>query len=354
MKTRDGKVPIDIGECDGEGLIELSVSRAKKWKSCQVGHDYRYVMKLRPKRKVRPLTLGSLVHSCLEARALGFDWVSEIRKFKKNEWAKLFEEERVELGDIPQDAFRIMRGYHYYYMKSDERYLTIAAELPFRVRIEGTPVVLVGVIDLIVLDTLSNDIWCFEHKTMKKDIPTEEFRMTDVQTTLYLYVMDKLIPVLGYESSQVKGVILDYLKTTPPTIPQILKDGTLSKRKIKCDYYTYLSCIKQIGGNPEDYKEILEYMKTNVFYKRIPITKSMDMTSTIILDLINTGKQIKAISGKYSSRNLNWTCDRPRCEYRDLCIAEIQHLDIETLIKLQFEKSEEEEDNNGEESTESD
>jgi len=114
LKTRDGKIPIDIGVCDGEGLIELSVSRAKKWKSCQLAHDYRYVQKLRPKRKVRPLTLGSLVHSCLEARALGKNWVQEIKNFKEKDWAKLFEEERFELGDITGGGYRIMRDCHYF------------------------------------------------------------------------------------------------------------------------------------------------------------------------------------------------------------------------------------------------
>lgn len=346
MKTRNGKVPIDIGQCDGEGLIELSVSRAKKWKSCQLAHDYRYVQKLRPKRKVRPLTLGSLCHSCLEARALGKNWVQEIKSFKEGDWAKLFEEERLELGDIPGDAYRIMRGYHYYYLESDKRYETIAAEVPFRVRIEGTPIVLTGVIDLVVLDTTDNSIWCFEHKTVKKDLPTEEFKMTDFQTTIYLYAMEVLSDKLGYSKSQIKGVILDYLKTAPPTIPEILKNGTLSKRKIKCDRHTYLECIKKIGGDPADYEEILEYMDTNVFYKRVPLTKSQSLLQMTLTDFINCGKQIRAISGKAPVRNLAWTCDRPRCEYRDLCIADIQGLDTTMLIKLNFESQEE--DENGE------
>ena len=342
MKTKEGKVTIDIGECDGEGLIELSVSRAKKWKACQCAHDYRYVDKLRPIRKVRPLTLGSLAHSCLEARLEGRNWVDEIKKFQKDEWSKIFEEEKVELGDIPKDCYRIMRGYHYYYLEADKRYKTISVELPFRVRIPGTPIVLVGIIDGIILDTTDNGIWCLEHKTVKKDIPSEEFRMTDVQTTIYMYVMDKLAPTLGFEPSQIKGVMLDYLKTKAPTLPEQLKDGSLSKRKITCDYYTYLECIKSIGDDPANYKDILEYMKTNVFYRRVPITKAECMTKMTLEDMVTVGKQIKAISGKCPTRNLSWNCDRPKCEYRDLCIAQLQGFDTETLIKLNFERREDE------------
>ena len=344
MKLEEGKTSIDIGICDEPGLIEISVSRAKKWKSCQVAHDYKYVQKLRPKAKARPLTLGSLVHKCLEYRALGQDWVKVIKDFKAGEWSKLFEEERFELGDIPGDAYRIMRGYHYYYLESDKRYKTIAAEVPFRVRVEGTPVVLVGLIDLILLDTVDNSIWCFEHKTAKKGIPSEEFRMTDIQTTLYLYVMEHLAPYLGYKPGQVKGVMLDYLKTQPPTIPEVLKNGTLSKRKITCDYYTYLKCLEKVGGDPKEYQEVLEYMKTNVFYRRVPITKSQAMTNETLADMIAVGRQIKSISGKCPTRNLSWNCDRPKCEYRDLCIAEIQGFDTSTIIKLNFEIKEDKQD----------
>ena len=345
MKTKEGKSTIDIGECDGAGLVELSVSKAKRWRQCQTAYRYKYVDKLRPVRKARPLTLGSLVHSCLEARAMGGNWVDEIRKFKAGEWSKVFEEEKVELGDIPGDAFRIMRGYHYYYLESDKRYKTIAAEVPFRVRVPGTPVVLVGIIDLIVLDTTDNGIWCIEHKTVKKDIPTEEFKTTDFQTTIYLIVMEYLAPHLNYEPSQIKGVILDYLKTKAPTVPEVLKNGTLSKRKITCDRYTYLDCIKKVGGDPADYEDILEYMDSNVFYKRVPLTKSSDLSSRTLQELVSVGVQILSIHPKYYTRNLSWTCDRPRCEYRDLCIAELQGLDVSTLIKLNFTReSEEEED----------
>lgn len=348
MKLKEGKVSIDIGDCDEPGVLELSVSKAKKWKSCQVAHDYKYVRKLRPKSKTRPLTLGGLIHECLEKRAEGQNWVQVIKDFKVNEWAKLFEEERIELGDIPNDAFRIMRGYHYYYLESDKRYKTIATEVPFRVRLKGTMIVLVGIIDLIVLDTTDNSIWCFEHKTAKRDIPTEEFRITDVQTTVYIRVMQYLGPTLGYEPSQVKGIILDYLKTTPPTIPEVLKNGTLSRRKIKCDRYTYLECIKKIGGDPADYQDMLEYMDTNVFYKRIPIVRTPEMEDIIIKDMITTGHQILMMSGTpHVTRNLSWTCDRPKCEYRDLCIAEVQGYDTSTLIKLNFDV---EEDDDGKES----
>lgn len=342
MKVEEGKTLFTVGDCSEEGLLELSVSRMKKWNTCQKAHDYRYVEKLRPKEKARPLTLGSLVHKCLETRANKGDWIRVIKEFKKNEWSKIFEEEQVELGDIPGDCFRIMRGYTRYYKDSDERLETIAAEVPFSIRIPKTPVVLVGIIDLIVRDKTTGDVWCYEHKTAKKDIPSEEFRMTDVQTTLYMYVMEKLAPMLNYDAKKLRGVVVDYLKTSPPTIPSILKDGTVSKRKITCDYDTFYDCLIKNGDNPEDYTDVLEHMKTNVFYKRVPFTKSVSLTKNTLREVIITAKQILALSGKCPSRNLNWTCDSPRCEFRDLCLAEMQGLDTETLKQIKYERKEEE------------
>lgn len=338
MKLREGKVAIDIGSCNRDDLTELSVSRAKKWRGCQKAHDYKYVDNIIPKKKVRPLTLGSLVHSCLESRAQGDNWVQVIRDFKKGEWANLFEEERAELGDIPNDAFRIMRGYHYYYSETDKNLEVIAAEVPFRIRLKRTKIVLTGIIDLIVRDTRDGSIWGFEHKTAKQSIPTEEFRMTDIQTTVYMYAMGLLAPKLGFDPSHIKGMMLDYLKTKPPTMPEILKNGTVSKRKITCDYYTFLKCIEENGQDPAEYEEVLEYMKTNVFYRRVPITKSQHLVDETLSEMITVGKQIRSLSGKKVTRNLSWTCDRPKCEYRDLCIADLQGLDTSMMIKLSFER----------------
>jgi hypothetical protein len=345
MKSK--KPTVDIGICDGPGLIELSVSKAKVWRRCQTKYGYKYDWKLKPRGKVRPLTLGSLVHECIEARASGKNWVQQIRDFKSGEWSKLFEDERVLLGDIPQDAYRIMRGYHYYYLESDKRFRSIGAEVPFRVRIGDSPVVLVGIIDEIKEEIATGEIWGYEHKTVKKDLPSEDFRSTDFQTAIYTFVMKLLLPILGYDPKRFRGFVLDYLRTSPPTMPEILKNGTLSKRKITCDYYTYLECIKSINGNPEDYQDILEYMKTNVFYKRIPIVKSEYLTGMFVNEMVRVAQQIKMCSGMYT-RALDWTCDRPKCEYRDLCIAEIQGFDIQQLIKLNFDTKEEEETKDGE------
>ncbi|MCU7521975.1 MAG: PD-(D/E)XK nuclease family protein, partial [Ignavibacteria bacterium] len=231
---------IKIGVVEGEeGLLEISISKAKKWQSCQKAFAYRYNDKLRPKKKATALRRGTWVHSCLEQRALGNDWVKVIKDLKAQEYDKLFLEEKVELGDLPTEVFRMMRAYHQTYLKVDAEYETVRAEQDFMIRVPGTKIVLVGKIDAIIRHRVSRKVWIVEHKTVGKDIPSEDYRMSDGQTAVYSWVLEQIAPILGFKPGDVAGVLMDYIKTKPPTIPDMLKNGTMSRRRISCDRYTY-------------------------------------------------------------------------------------------------------------------
>jgi hypothetical protein len=175
---------------------------------------------------------------------------------------------------------------------------------------------------------------------MKRDIPSEDYRMTDVQTAIYNWVAEQIASYLGYAPEDIGGIMMDYIKTKPPTIPEKLKNGQLSQRKIDCDRFTYLACLKREGLDPEPYREFLDRLDENVFFVRIPITKSKTMVDRMMLEFLESGQLIRFMNKeKVMPRNLSWTCDRPKCEYRDLCLAELQGLDTAMLIKLNYERS---------------
>lgn len=330
---------IKIGEVEGPGILELSVSKVKKWRSCQQAFDYRYVDKLRPKRKAVALRRGSWIHSCLEARGKGEEWLGVIKKLKKEEYDPLFLEEKVELGDLPTEVFRIMRAYHQTWQRVDAEYEVLRVEQDFMIRLPKTPFVLTGKIDMIIKHKASGQVWCVEHKTMAKGIPTEEFRVTDIQTAIYDWVLEQLAPHIGFDKKDIAGVIFDYIKTKPPTIPEVLKNGQMSQRKIDTDRWTYLACLKKAGLDPKDYTEFMKKLDENIFFMRIPMAKNPKMVKKILTEFINSGRQIEALSGKCVARNLNFTCDRPKCEYRDLCLADLQGANLEFLIKNLYERS---------------
>lgn len=349
MRTDDLNKVVIIGDIEEKGLVSVSVSKLKTWKSCQQKYHYKYKQKLRPKQKVRPLALGSLVHKCLETHDNGEDWIKVIKDYNTNEFSKLFLEEKAELGDIPHDCLRICRAYFNYYSEIDKKFETISTEVGFQIRIPKTNIVIEGIIDKVARNTVTGKVWGIEHKTAKKDIPTEMFRATDVQTTVYEWALLMMADELGFDRKDFAGMMFDYLKTKPPTQPRLLKKGTMSVAKIDCDKWTYLEALKKEGLDPKDYVDFIATLDSNNSFRRIPIAKSKDMIQLIMKDFVNGVNQMVEWGDK-PTRNLSFTCDRPKCEYRQLCMAEVQGLEVDGIIEQFYEPRDEKEEDNGKES----
>jgi hypothetical protein len=352
LKTDDLKRLIKIGEVDDPNLVHVSVSKLKVWKSCQQKFNYKYVQKLKPKTKSRPLTLGGLVHKCLESHDEGENWVQVIKDYNTNEFSKLFLEEKAELGDIPHDCLRICRAYFNHYSEIDKYFDTICCEVGFQIRVPGTQIVIEGIIDKVARNNKTGKVWGFEHKTMKKDLPTETYRSTDIQTTVYEWALALMAPELGFEPKDLGGMMFDYLRTKPPTMPKLLLNKTMSKAKIDCDKWTYIEELKRNGLNPEDYKDFIATLDSNNSFSRIPLAKSKAMVKIMLQDFVNGVHQMVEWQDK-PTRNLAWTCDRPKCDYRQLCLADIQGLDLKPIIDQFFEQKEEEENGQKSDDTES-
>jgi hypothetical protein len=348
MKNQSSKI-IKIGIVEGEeGLQELSNSKAKTWATCQMKYKYKYEDKLRPKRTAVPLRKGSWVHKVLEDYDSGKNWVDTIKTLRDTEYNKLFDEEKALLGDLPMEVFRMMRAYFQTYKEIDALHEVIQVEQDFMIRLPGTKIVLTGKIDKITRDQ-SGKVWIWEHKTMKSAPPSETFRMTDTQTAMYTWVGEQLAPYLGYNKEDIAGIIFDYIKTKPPTIPEKLQKGETSRRKIDCDWYTYAATVKAHGNDPEDYLDMKEKLKDSTFFIRHYMAKSKVMVRNILQNMVNTGTQIQTLSPLHVVANLNWTCDRPRCDYRDLCMADLMGHDTSSMIKILYKQEEEEENESREE-----
>jgi hypothetical protein len=337
--------------------LELSISKVKKWRRCQKAYEYKYIQKLTPKKKAVALTRGTWMHSCLEARDQGRNWIETIKELKAKEYDPLFEEEKAELGPLPTEVFRIMRGYVQTYDKVDKEYEVISCEQQFMIKLPGYPLILTGVIDKIARKKSTGGIWLFEHKTVGRDLPSEDYKITDIQTSIYVFAAMCIAESLGFKSEDVEGIIFDYIKTKPPTIPEVLKSGEMSRRRIDCDKWTYLECLKKAGLDPKDYTDFLDKLEENKFFVRVPMSRSDDMVIQLVNELVYSGIQIIALTGKPTAvltRSLDWTCDRPRCEYRDLCIADVQRLDTDFLKQTQFTTGDEEDGGNEKDESQSD
>jgi len=319
-------------------MIVLSHSKIRSWKSCPQKFYYREVEQLEPRLSPPALQRGSLIHSMIEFYYLNKDWKIPLKEFKKI-WDELLEEEQDYYGgNLPEEAERMMKGYINKYKGYKEKPLLV--EYSFRDNpIEIIPgIAFKGVIDLLLKN--EKGTWLVEHKTHKK-IPSEEERFLNMQTVIYVLVAQKL----GYK---VDGILWNYIRTKPPTIPKTLVKGGLSRAKdIDTDYDTYYQAIIQAGENPDDYREELQRTSRNEFYVRKYMPLSDRVIQGVIADIKVVAYQMDKLKN-YPFRALNsMTCRM--CSYKSICQAEMLGLDSTLIKKFEFKIIERKDDVKSEE-----
>lgn len=318
-------------------MMRISNSKANTFRRCQKKYEFKYVRKLEPKKKSRGLTLGSWMHDLIEDYYLGKNWLNTHRK-KITEWRNLFEEEREELGDIPGDAFRLMTSYLRFYKGKDDDIFVLDAEVDEVVTLPN------GhefnfIIDLIVIH--NNGVWLWDHKNTSKFMDGD-FMLLDTQLSSYF----EAAKIMGYDQVYgypLMGAVFNEIRTKAPTVPQVLQRGGLSVAKnIDTDYFTYLKAIKDNNLDPRDYIDILKRLKirdaNGAFFRRTYMPKDPDTTKNTILDLEGTIQDITSVEERgYFTRSVSKACSWD-CDYKDLCILELQGGDTSIMEKSQFKK----------------
>lgn len=322
-------------------IITVSYSEIKRWRFCRQSHFYQYVEGIIPRVKTKPLKLGSIAHQSIEAWAKVGNW-GDIRKAVEEEYKKMFEEEQELYGNIPETIKKLMNGYTSRYHDERKKYTLIEEKLG--------PVPLTKRTQFILrIDRLTETkagLTLCETKTARR-IPEEDLRIWDLQTILYVWALREL----GYP---VKAILWDYIRTKIPTVPQILKDGTISKRDIDTDYDTYLEAInKACPDRVGEYKDILKKLKegsTSRFYKRVLLPVNDRMIQPVLADARMTSLEIASFS-HIPVRNISgFTC--PRCFYSSLCQANLRGLDESYIRDREFMSRKEEKDYGSEEAEE--
>lgn len=284
---------------------------------------------MEPKGAKLPLVRGTIIHEMIEEwvknNKSDESWLKVLANFK-DEYDDLMDEEKAELGDLPEELLTLMKGYIHKYQDDKLTYLAIEKEISIPL-IKG--VVFTGKVDGIVEDEHGNQ-WIVEHKS-HKTLPDSDVRLQDVQTTLYCWALRK-------EGYNPQGVLWDYIRTKRPSIPKALKGGGLSKRKdIDTTYEVYLEEIEKQGLNPTDYQDILEILKkkNKQFYRRVyyPLPSEHQL-SLMVKDLKESAKMIRKYGDKLEGHHLSNYCNL--CSYRTICQAELFNLDKEFIIKSSF------------------
>jgi len=315
--------------------MRLSNSKAKTWNRCPKQYDFKYVQKLRPKRKKVHLELGTWVHELLMVYYDGEDWKAKHRQLKAK-FNNLFEEEKEELGDLPAEALRLFKSYLRHYGKEDEEHRTIDTEVDEIIELPN------GLRFQFIIDRIYEDrdgLWLQDHKAISKFMP-KDFMLLDAQLTRYFYCAEKMgyTPLLGVEFNEIR--------TKAPSIPHVNQDGFLSRaQKIDTDYWTYLKTIKDLGQNPKSkiylpkLRELWEREQTDSrFFRRSRLPKDKPVTRTMMRELTDTAVEIRQAEkrGRFRrtpDKSCQWTCD-----YLDLCVTELHGGNTDSMIKMHYEQ----------------
>lgn len=311
---------------------------------CEKKLEYRYVKRYeRRVTGVKP-ERGTWVHELLAAHYQAIQdgkdptkAVEEAHSQRLEErWDNLFDEEKEALGDIPGQAWAIYERYAERYREADKRWIRILlVEKYLKIPMPQLPVPLGIKCDLVVLDDLGF-VWVVDHKVVST-IPDEENRMLDTQGPRYILGIQQLMKIKGIKPKGV-GMIYDYVRDRVPAKPQLLKNGKgLSKAQIDTDYDTYLATILEHGFDPADYEDKLNDLSLNArpYFERWQVPKSDERLRQEL-------KNIQAITERsiypkeYYARSLDRFSCSWDCEYKNLCLIELEGGDPSLELKANF------------------
>lgn len=310
-------------------MPHVSQSKLKTWRGCHKAYDYKYNQNLTKKAPAKPLIRGTIWGEMLDARAIKGGRVKPLDVLEKyrRKYRVLFKEEREMYGDLIGDLRRIYEAYERTY--ADDPWAIEGVESLVTVDLVRD-IRFIGYIDKRVKDAQKRK-WIVDHKMMRT-LPDEEERFSDLQLVLYAWAWN-----LSNPNDQIDGVCWDYALGSPPTIPKINKDGTVSIREIKTDYDTFMKVLTENKIDPAKYKSRLKELKNQAspFFRRVYLPLHNEtLVNTILEDSKQTAIEIENLGKLLKDRNLSFRCKL--CDFYKLCQAELHGLDADYIRETDY------------------
>lgn len=317
--------------------LRLSISKIKTYRECPRKYYHRHVQNLETRVKAAPLSQGDYLHKLIEnfykreKKA-----ISIIKDYSDVVKDTLFEDEESRIMSAP-DMLRIYKRYKQAYAH-ELKYENLGTELKlvipavdlFKKRlIVKNDTLFVCKIDLVLI--INKGIVLFDHKFVRS-VPGESMRMMDIQSTIYSVVYDLL------NKGTSKKFIFNYIRSKPPTIPEVLKAGGLTRRKnLDSTADVYLEAIKENNLRKKDYLEEIDRLKGNEtkFMRRVEVKKS----PTLVENLLDTTAEavnniIKSHKDEHYPMNITRNCEQ--CEFKDVCALTLMGYDAQDVIDSKF------------------
>ena len=340
-------------------MLKVSYSAVSDFRVCEQQYYYRYVQNLRRKDKAPQLQMGSMLHHYIETYYTGLMREQSPQASHQKAIASVEVEYKAELTSYIETAFavgdnelakefqgmlgratRISERYYRTRGRADaDKYTVLFCE--HRVRTILSPsIVSRATIDLITRDKQTNQVFLWEHKS-GQNIPSRDRRLRDLQTTLYASMARQELDL------EIDGIRWNYLRTKEPTIPDMLKSGSLTRRELDTTWDTYAQVIAAEGLQEDDYADLKSKYankEEDIFFPRFEHLLLQD-ESVLLGDFVKSARNIQRQRWEWETgndqptRSVGFMCDF--CDYRWICKTVILGGDEDNIITLRYTKQEE-------------
>ena len=322
--------------------MNIRGSEIQDFLRCRKRWDYRWQERLISKKKNDKLFFGELFHLYLEKyyKTKNHDTAQQymlqtLDMYMDEDWEEL------------QDKLMEITN-HYYETYKTDLFTVLGVEVQFSIPLTATKN-FTGTIDLIYRDT-EGRLWFADHKTTTSIEKYEKNAILDRQINRYWWAIQQLAKGNGIIMGD-KNILLDspygfmynIIYKDYPVPPKILKSGGLSKDKSqKTTYQMYKKAITDLQLNEADYADILEHLSSYPFkfFSRVEVFRNQQEIDCTMEEI---GAIVQDMDNCRTYRNITTDCQWD-CQYKDLCLAEIDGSDAQWLRDELYEKGEKEDD----------
>jgi hypothetical protein len=267
----------------------------------------------------------------IEADANGDDAFKHLDKLIRSQ-GQMFASQRDELEELVRDVRVIMEDYFDYWKDAAPKdRLTFlrrkgkSAEHSFEVPlVDGIEVT--GKLDAIAVNGEKRRC-LVENKTFRA-MPSEDHRWRNLQSNIYFWCAKKLDIALD-------AICWNYIRSKSPTVPQLLKAGGVSKKRLDTLPAALRAFSKEnrLKLPPRMIETAAANRKS--FFTRIYTRENKDVVKSVVRDFTETAVEIAELSGKRQAKTIDRHCEW--CEFEAICRAELQRLDVDYVIKKEYE-----------------
>jgi PD-(D/E)XK nuclease superfamily len=309
-------------------MFTTSQTRVNTWRLCRRKFWYSFVLRIKRRVKARPLKFGGIVHKMLEEQAAGGDMFKTLDTIAEQQ-QHLFIEERETYGNMVQDIRYIMRAYVGYWPDKLKMVKVNGRLVEHDFKFPITPdLVVQGRIDGFAHSKKMN--WLLEHKT-HGTFPNADHRWRNLQSSVYIPIAEGL----GW-CKKIEGTLWNYVRSKPPTRPQLKKNGQLSERQIDTLPEVIRDVVSEHKLSIKHYQGLLAQQTDNLstWFERVYTPRNQTTVKLLWEDFITTSQEMMDLHHKRKERNIGKHCDW--CEFEPLCRAKLTASDYDFVMEREF------------------